>query len=75
MDIFRQHEIFEIRDFKVKLGSILEAEFREYYITRRFSYLKERLSSAFHTLIKKMPAKNSMIFSEAWVYEPEPNIL
>jgi hypothetical protein len=37
---------FKDRDFKVKLGSILEAEFREYFVTRRFSYLKERLSSA-----------------------------
>jgi hypothetical protein len=45
MDIFSQHEIFEIRDYKVKLGSILEAEFREYYVKQRFSYLKERLSS------------------------------
>jgi hypothetical protein len=37
---------FKDRDFKVKLGSILEAEFREYYVTHGFSYLKERLSSA-----------------------------
>jgi predicted nucleotidyltransferase component of viral defense system len=36
---------FKDRDFKVKLGSILEAEFRNYYIKQRFSYLKERLSS------------------------------
>jgi hypothetical protein len=36
---------FKDRDFKVKLGSILEAEFREYYVKQRFSYLKERLSS------------------------------
>lgn len=36
---------FKVRDFKVKLGSILEAEVREYYVTQRFSYLKERLSS------------------------------
>ncbi|MBW2410163.1 MAG: nucleotidyl transferase AbiEii/AbiGii toxin family protein [Deltaproteobacteria bacterium] len=37
---------FKDRDFKVKLGSIIEAEAREYYVTQRFSYLKERLSSA-----------------------------
>jgi hypothetical protein len=36
---------FKDRDFKIKLGSILEAEFREYYVKQRFSYLKERLSS------------------------------
>ena len=42
----------EIRDFKVKLGSILEAEVREYYVEQRFSYLKEKLSS---TIIKAKP--------------------
>jgi hypothetical protein len=36
---------FKDRDFKVKLGSILESKFREYYVIQRFSYLKERLSS------------------------------
>ena len=36
---------FKDRDFKVKLGSILEAEVREYYVTQRFSYLEEKLSS------------------------------
>lgn len=30
-------------DFKVKLGSILEKEAREYYSERKFSYLKEKL--------------------------------
>jgi len=44
--LLKKIEGFKDRDFKVKLGSILEAEFREYYVTRRFSYLKERLSSA-----------------------------
>jgi hypothetical protein len=39
-------ENFRKWDFKVKLGSILEAEFQEYYVTQRFSFLKERLSSA-----------------------------
>jgi hypothetical protein len=37
---------FKNKDFKVKLGSILETEVREYYVTQRFSYLKEKLSSA-----------------------------
>ena len=36
---------FKERDFKVKLGSILDADFREYYVTQRFSYLKEKLSA------------------------------
>ena len=37
---------FKDRDFKVTLGSIIEAEFRAYYVTQRFNFLKERLSSA-----------------------------
>jgi len=37
---------FKDMDFKVKLGSILEAEFREYYVTNRFSYLEEKISLA-----------------------------
>lgn len=32
------------KDFKVKLGSILESESRDYYVANRFSYLKEKLS-------------------------------
>jgi Nucleotidyl transferase AbiEii toxin, Type IV TA system len=32
-------------DFRVKLGSILEKEIRDYYIMHRFSYLEERLAS------------------------------
>ncbi len=43
--ILQKIEGFKDRDFKVKLGSILETEFREYYVSRRFSYVKERLSS------------------------------
>ena len=42
MNIFRQHEIM---DFKVKLGSIVEDDTREYYATNRFSYLEEKLTS------------------------------
>jgi hypothetical protein len=30
-------------DFKVKLGSILENDVREYYATRKFAYLEEKL--------------------------------
>ena len=36
---------FRNNDFKVKLGSILESEFRDYYVANRFSYLEEKLSS------------------------------
>ena len=32
------------RDFKVKLGSILEDEIREYYVTNRFRFLQDKLS-------------------------------
>jgi hypothetical protein len=31
-------------DFKVKLGSILDSDNREYYISNRFSYLEEKLA-------------------------------
>jgi hypothetical protein len=33
------------RDFRVKLGSILESDIRDYYVTHRFSYLQEKLAS------------------------------
>ena len=36
---------FKDRDFKVKLGSILENDLRSYYVTNRFSYLEEKLAS------------------------------
>jgi hypothetical protein len=48
--ILQKIDGFKDRDFKVKLGSILEAEVREYYTTQRFSYLKEILSS---TIVKE----------------------
>ena len=35
---------FRDKDFKVTLGSILEPDMRNYYISQRFSYLKERLN-------------------------------
>jgi hypothetical protein len=34
---------FKDRDFKVKLGSILENDIRNYYIANKFSYLEEKL--------------------------------
>jgi predicted nucleotidyltransferase component of viral defense system len=36
---------FKDRDFKVKLGSIVDSNTRAYYIQNRFSYLMERLSA------------------------------
>jgi len=33
-------------DFKVKLGSILEGDIRDYYVNNRFSYLEEKLASS-----------------------------
>ncbi len=36
---------FKEIDFKVKLGSILESDIREYYFTNRFKYLEEKLAS------------------------------
>jgi len=35
----------EIEIRKVKLGSILENDIREYYFTNRFSYLEEKLAA------------------------------
>lgn len=36
---------FKERDYKVKLGSILESDDRDYYIKNKFSYLREALLS------------------------------
>jgi hypothetical protein len=33
------------RDFRVKLGSILDSDVRDYYVTHRFSYLEEQLTA------------------------------
>ncbi len=33
------------KDFKVKLGLILESDTRKYYITRKFAYLEEKLGT------------------------------
>lgn len=38
---------FSNNDYKVKLGSILESEFRDYYVANRFGYLEEKLSAMF----------------------------
>lgn len=35
---------FKEKDFKVKLGSILESDLRNYYVENRFGYLSEKLS-------------------------------
>ncbi len=41
-----RHKLFGSRlDFKVKLGSIVESDTREYYDTNRFSYLEEKLTA------------------------------
>ena len=42
-DVQRRVTGFKDRDFKVKLGSIVDAKTRAYYIQNRFSYLMERL--------------------------------
>lgn len=37
--------LLKTRDFKIKLGSILEGDIRDYYVENRFSYLEEKLDS------------------------------
>ncbi|MGD9107495.1 MAG: hypothetical protein PVJ87_11720, partial [Desulfobacterales bacterium] len=36
---------FKDIDFRVKLGSILEEDIREYYVENRFSFLEEKLAA------------------------------
>jgi predicted nucleotidyltransferase component of viral defense system len=36
---------FKDRDFKVKLGSIIEKNIRDYYLSNRFSFLEEKFAS------------------------------
>ena len=36
---------FKDRDFKVKLGSVVESDIREYYVLNRFGYLEEKLAA------------------------------
>ena len=57
---------FNYKDFKVKLGSILKAEFREYDVTRRFSYLKERLSWPVQ--------REGLFFCNHWSFFPACNV-
>lgn len=40
-------KLFKDNDFKVKLGSIINADSREYYNSNRFSYLEEKLTAVF----------------------------
>jgi predicted nucleotidyltransferase component of viral defense system len=44
-DLRKKAAGFKDRDFKVKLGSIVDSNARTYYFQNRFSYLMERLSS------------------------------
>jgi len=44
-DFRKKLTCFKERDFKVKLGSTLESDIRNYYIAHRFSYLEEKLIS------------------------------
>lgn len=43
--IQKKIRLFKENDFKVKLGSIVDADAREYYNSNRFSYLDERLTA------------------------------
>ncbi len=36
---------FKAKDFKVKLGSVLEGDIRKYYIENRFNFFRQKLSS------------------------------
>ena len=45
---------FKEKDFKVKLGSILENDVRKYYIENRFNYLREKIR-----LVKNTPGKRA----------------
>ena len=38
---------FNDLDFKVKLGSVLESDIRDYYIAHKFEYLREKLATVF----------------------------
>lgn len=43
----KKHERLKDRDFKVKLGSVLENDILDYYTANRFDYLKEKFASIF----------------------------
>ncbi len=40
---------FKEKDFKVKLGSVLESDIRKYYIENRFDYLREKIEAVKNT--------------------------
>ena len=44
-DLRKRAAGFKDKDFKVKLGSIVDSNTRAYYVQNRFSYLMERLSA------------------------------
>jgi len=43
---------FNEADYKVKLGSILEEDVRQFYISQKFAYLREKLETTYKTLNK-----------------------
>lgn len=48
LDKFRKNlDSFNDLDFKVKLGSILESDIRDYYVSHKFEYLNEKLYTMF----------------------------
>jgi len=44
---------FNQADYKVKLGSILEEDVRQFYISQKFTYLREKLEATYLTANKK----------------------
>jgi len=44
-DLRKKADGFKDKDFKVKLGSIVDSNTRTYYVQNRFGYLMERLSA------------------------------
>ena len=49
LDFQRKLDRLTERNFKVKLGSILESDLRDYYVRHTFSYLKEKLTQMVST--------------------------
>ncbi|MBW2575790.1 MAG: nucleotidyl transferase AbiEii/AbiGii toxin family protein [Deltaproteobacteria bacterium] len=43
--LIKRIHAFKAKDFKVKLGSVLEGDIRKYYIENRFNFLRQKLSS------------------------------
>jgi len=41
---------FNAKDFKVKLGSVLEGDIRKYYIENRFNFFRQKISSLSHAI-------------------------